>query len=265
MGGIAPQGALVVITGAGSGIGRAIAVRYATHGATVVAADIDEASAKETATLCAGSGRQAFAYACDVADQGAVRNLAHTVEHEHGPVDIVVNNAGVGVAGSFLDTTEDDWTWLRSINLDGVAYGCRAFGESMVSRQHGQIVNIASGAAYLPNRRLASYCATKAAVVMLSRCLRADWAEHGVGVSVVCPGVIKTPILEHTRLRGTAESEKATFARGFKFAHSPDQVAKAVVKAASTDKGMVSVGIETQLGYHALRLAPAFNGLVARI
>lgn len=261
---IDPRGAVAVITGAGSGIGAATAVRFANLGAVVVATDIDEASANETAEQCRRRGAQAHAYRCDVADAEAVQALSDTVSADVGPVDVLVNNAGVGVGGPFLDTTADDWTWLRSINLDGVVHGCRSFGAPMVERRRGHIVNIASGAAYLPNRRLATYCASKAAVVMLSRCLRADWARHHVGVSVVCPGVIKTPILEHTRLRGSAVDEKTLMARAFRIGHSPDAVAKAVTGALARNREMVSVGIETQLGYHALRLLPPLNTVVAR-
>jgi 2-hydroxycyclohexanecarboxyl-CoA dehydrogenase len=262
---IDPRGAAVLITGAGSGIGAATAIRFAKLGARVIATDIDEAAAKETAEKCREHTEYAYAYMCDVADADAVAGLARTVSSEVGHVDVLVNNAGVGVGGPFLDTTADDWTWLRSINLDGVVYGCRTFGAQMVARRRGHIVNIASGAAYLPNRRMATYCASKAAVVMLSRCLRADWARHHVGVSVVCPGVINTPILENTRLRGSAIGEKSRLARAFRLGHSPDTVARAVTGAVARNRAMVSVGIETQLGYHALRLLPPLNALAARV
>ena len=261
MSGIDPRGAVVVVTGAGSGIGHAVALRYAKLGATVVSTDIDETSAKRTAEECRSLGVQARSHVCDVADPDALRELKATVGH----VDVLVNNAGVGVGGPFLDTTADDWTWLRSINLDGVVASCRTFGADMVANRHGQIVNIASGAGYLPNRRMATYCATKAAVVMFSRCLRADWARHGVGVSVVCPGVINTPILQNTRLRGSAVGEKDRLAKAFSMSHSPDTVADAVARCSKSNRAMASVGIETHLGYHALRLLPVLNGLVARV
>jgi 2-hydroxycyclohexanecarboxyl-CoA dehydrogenase len=261
MNGVDPRGAVVVVTGAGSGIGRATALRYAGLGATVVSTDIDEVAAKSTAEECKSAGVQAYSYRCDVADAEAVKEL----KAEVGRVDILVNNAGVGVGGAFLDTTEDDWTWLRSINLDGVIHGCRTFGAAMVEQGYGQIVNIASGAGYLPNRRMATYCATKAGVVMFSRCLRAGLARHQVGVSVVCPGFINTPILQHTRLRGDVVDEKDRLARVFRMSHSPDSVAKAVTRCSTHNRAMASVGFETQLGYHALRLLPALNGLVARL
>jgi 2-hydroxycyclohexanecarboxyl-CoA dehydrogenase len=259
--GIDPHGAVVVVTGAGSGIGNAVALRYAKLGATVVSTDIDEAAAESTAQECRAVGAQAHSHACDVADPDAIKALKASV----GRVDILVNNAGVGVGGPFLDTTDDDWTWLRSINLDGVVACCRTFGADMVANRHGQIVNIASGAGYLPNRRMATYCATKSAVVMFSRCLRADWARHGVGVSVVCPGVINTPILQNTRLRGSAITEKDRLAKAFSMSHSPNSVADSVTRCSRHNRAMASVGLETHLGYHALRLLPALNGLVARV
>ncbi|MBV9639088.1 MAG: SDR family NAD(P)-dependent oxidoreductase [Mycobacteriaceae bacterium] len=119
---------LVVITRAGSGIGAAAARRYAKMGATVVALDIDEPSALLTAHACRIGGGNAHAYACDVADASAVEEIANRIEEVHGPVDVLVNNAGVSVAGPFLDGSLDDWTWLRSVNIDGVIHGCRAFG-----------------------------------------------------------------------------------------------------------------------------------------
>ena len=261
MSGIDPRGAVVDVTGAGSGIGHAVALRYAKLGATVISTDIDETAAKSTAEECRAVGAQARSHVCDVADPEALTALKAAVGH----VDVLVNNAGVGVGGPFLDTTDDDWTWLRSINLDGVVAGCRTFGADMVANRRGQIVNIASGAGYLPNRRMATYCATKAAVVMFSRCLRADWARHGVGVSVVCPGVINTPILQNTRLRGSAVAEKDRLAKAFSMSHSPDAVAASVARCSRRNRAMESVGIETQLGYHALRLLPMLNGLVARV
>ena len=148
---------------------------------------------------------------------------------ELGDVDVLVNNAGVGIAGPFLDSTIEDWEWLRSINIDGVAHGCYAFGPGMVERGRGQVVNIASGAAYIPNRQMAAYCASKAAVVSLSQCLRADWRRHGVGVSVVCPGVINTPIAANSRYVGGMVGRKARAERALGRGHSPDLVAKAIV------------------------------------
>ncbi|MGI8558185.1 MAG: SDR family NAD(P)-dependent oxidoreductase [Solirubrobacteraceae bacterium] len=259
-------GARVVITGAGSGIGRAAALRFARAGSELVAVDIDGESAEATAAACIELGVVASAHVCDVADADAVSALSETIETTLGAVDVLVNNAGVGIAGPFLDATLEDWQWLRSINLDGVAYGCQAFGGAMVARGRGHVVNIASGAAYIPNRQMAAYCATKAAVMMLSQCLRADWRPHGVGVSVVCPGVINTPIASHTRYRGAMTARQGRAERALGLGHSPELVAKAILDCIKRDRDVVPVGFESTVAYKLLRGAPQpIQGLVARV
>lgn len=244
----------VAITGAGSGIGRATALRFAKAGAHVVCIDLDEERARATAAECAGG---AVALRCDVADSAALQSAAETIEHDHGPIDIAVNNAGVGMGGPFLDSDAEDWKWLMRVNLDGVANGCRSFGGPMVERGHGHVVNVASMAAFVMNRDMAAYCASKAAVLALSRCLRADWAPHGVGVSVICPGVINTPIVTHTRLLGPLEGRQAHLQRQFRFGHAPDAVAKAIVRAAENNLGVVPVGLEAGIARRLLPFVPA--------
>ncbi len=259
------DGARAVITGAGSGIGRATALRFAKSGAEVVAVDIDGASAEATAAECRQAGGEATAYVCDVADAAAFAGLAESVETDRGQVDVLVNNAGVGIGGSFLDSSVEDWNWLRSINIDGVAYGCYAFGPGMIERGRGQVVNIASGAAYIPNRHMAAYCASKAAVVSFSQCLRADWRGKGVGVSVVCPGVINTPIASNSRFRGAMVAKQARAEWGLSKGHSPDLVAKAIADCVKRDRDMVPVGFESAVAYKLLRGAPQrVQGLIAR-
>jgi 2-hydroxycyclohexanecarboxyl-CoA dehydrogenase len=260
--GVKPKDARVLITGAGSGIGAATALRYAKQGAHVIAVDIDGDAAAVTAETCATVGPAATAHMCDVADAAAMLALAEEV----GEVDVLVNNAGVGVAGPFLDATLEDWEWLRSINIDGVVHGVRAFAPGMLERRHGHVVNIASAAAYIPQRSLAAYCTSKAAVLMLSQCLRADWASQKVGVSVICPGVIDTPIARNTRMVGRAEGRRSQAVGALRMGHSPDLVAKAIVNAATKNHDIVPVGIESTLAFRVLRLAPGpIQGLVARV
>jgi NAD(P)-dependent dehydrogenase (short-subunit alcohol dehydrogenase family) len=264
---VAIKRARIVITGAGSGIGEATALRCAKAGAEVIAVDIDGVRAQDTADACiAGGAKNAAAYTVDVADRVAVEQLAAAVEAEHGPVDVLVNNAGVGIGGPFLEASLDDWDWLRGINIDGVSYGCHAFGTAMVARRHGQIVNIASGAAYIHNRHMAAYCASKAAVLTLSKCLRADWAGSGVGVSAICPGVIDTPIHKATRMVGAVDGQRERIARAFSFGHSPDLVAKAIVRAIEHNHAVVPVGLESEVAYRMLPFIPGpVQGLLARV
>ena len=246
----------VVITGAGSGIGAATARRYAGLNASVACVDIDGERAEQTAGDCRERGAEAHAFTCDVADAGAVHELAATIEGDLGPVDVLVNNAGVGIAGPFLDADVADWDWLIGINLNGVAYGCHAFGPAMVERGHGQIVNVASGAAYMMSRDMAAYCASKAAVVALSRCLRGEWASAGVGVSVICPGVINTPIASATKMFGALADRQDRLVRAMGRGHSPDLVAKAIVRAAERNQELVPVGFESAIAYRTLPFVP---------
>jgi NAD(P)-dependent dehydrogenase (short-subunit alcohol dehydrogenase family) len=215
---------------------------------------VDEVSAKQTAVECGGE-----AFAVDVADGAAVENLAATVEASHGPLDVLVNNAGVGMSGHFLDTTLGDWDWILGVNLRGVIHGCLAFGPRMVACGRGHVVNVSSALAYTPRASEPAYVTTKAAVLSLSRCLRADWARHGVGVSVVCPGVIATPIIEHARFRGTqARPENVARLRGAfaRRGHPPAAVASAVIDAVSHNRAVVPVGPEAWAGWLLAGLIP---------
>jgi NAD(P)-dependent dehydrogenase (short-subunit alcohol dehydrogenase family) len=253
-----------VVTGAGSGIGRATAAAFAARGATVVCADIDLDAAHKTAALCGEAGGTGRAEGCDVADPDAVAALAART----GPVDVLVNNAGVGMTGRFADMSVEDWLWIRSINLDGVVHGCAAFGPAMIARRRGQVINVSSGFGYTMRANEGAYVATKAAVLALSRCLRADWAPHGVGVTAICPGVINTPIVGATRYlgdRGEAGTRRRV-ERIFRRGHAPETVAGAIVAAAEKNPAVVPVGWEAHLGWYLNRIAPlAVQDRLARL
>ena len=258
------QGRLVLVTGAGSGIGRATAAAFANRGATVVCADIDVEAAEKMAALCAEAGGTGRAEHCDVTDPTALVALAERT----GPVDVLVNNAGVGMTGRFADMTVDDWRWIRSVNLDGVVHACAAFGPAMIARGSGQVINVSSGLGYTMRATEGAYVTTKAGVLALSRCLRADWAPHGVGVTVVCPGVINTPIVAATRYLGD-RAEAGTrhrIERIFRRGHSPETVADAIVAAAEHNPAVVPVGWEARLGWHLNRITPlAVQDRLARL
>jgi NAD(P)-dependent dehydrogenase (short-subunit alcohol dehydrogenase family) len=261
-------GSLAVVTGAGSGIGRATALALAAEGAKVLAVDINEVAAKETAATIGGT---AAAYAADVSDADAMTALAATIEADHGVPDIVVNNAGIGMSGRFLETTAADWDRIIGVNQRGVVNGCAAFGPAMVARGSGQVVNVSSGLGYIAAADTPAYCATKAAVLHLSKCLRADWGTHGVGVSVICPGVINTPIAQNTHYLGAGGDKARELAqKGFGRAHSPDIVAKAIVSAVRHNRSVVPVGAESWVGWYLVRLTPTpvldvVGGIVARV
>ncbi len=180
---------LVVVTGAGSGIGRAIALGFAANGARIVVADLDLAAATSVCELIAARGGTAHARQVDVSAAADMERFADWVRTEVGVPDVVVNNAGIAIVGPLLAHTEEDWQRIVGVNLLGVVRGCRLFGTQMAERgTGGHLVNIASAAAYAPSASLPAYAATKAAVRMFSECLRAELASAGIGVTAICPG-----------------------------------------------------------------------------
>ncbi|MFM9377067.1 SDR family oxidoreductase [Gordonia sp. VNK21] len=261
-------GKLAVITGAGSGIGRETAYRLAELGCEVVLADIDAGAAAETASECKAKGVLTASYALDVADVAAVTRFAEQVRAQHGVPDIVINNAGVAVAGSALAASDEQIDRLFDINLRGVISGSRAFGAQMVERGvGGHIVNLASAAAFTPSRDLGLYAASKAGVLMFSESLRAELAEHRIGVTAICPGIVHTNITRTTAFAGS-DDEAAEQARidGLyaKRNFTPDRVADDIVKAVQNDKAVVPVTPEAKIGYRIYRFAPWASRMGAR-
>ncbi|WP_026410948.1 SDR family oxidoreductase [Actinomadura oligospora] len=265
------EGSLVVVTGAGSGIGRATALAFAERGAEVVAADLDPASAQRTAELARLLGPDAHAFQVDVADADAMEDFAKTVLHDHGVPEVVVNNAGIGMAGGFLDHTPDDWKRVLDVNLWGVVHGTRLFAGQMAERgQGGHIVNTASAAAFTPSRTLPAYATSKAAVLMLSECLRAELAGQGIGVTAICPGVVNTNITRTSRFVGRdaaaqqQDRERASRAYALRN-YGPDRVAEQVVRAVLKDRAVVPVTPEAHVSRLVSRLSPGLMRLFARI
>jgi NAD(P)-dependent dehydrogenase (short-subunit alcohol dehydrogenase family)/pimeloyl-ACP methyl ester carboxylesterase len=258
---------LALVTGAASGIGEATARALAARGARVLLVDRDAAGAARAADSIDG----AHSFACDVSDEAAMERLATVVLSEHGVPQVVVNNAGIGIAGGFLETGFDDWRQIVSINLMGVVHGARLFGRAMVEQgEGGQIVNTASAAAFSPNRLLPAYSTTKAAVLMLSECLRAELEPWGIGVTAVCPGFIATNITRTTRWVGRGEEEQqrlATFAteayqrRNF----GPDRVAAEIVEAIGADRPLAVITPEAKLMRALSRFAPGVMRRLAKL
>ncbi|MFD3377206.1 MULTISPECIES: SDR family oxidoreductase [unclassified Streptomyces] len=265
-------GQLVLVTGAGSGIGRATAFAFAEAGARVVAVDRDAESAARTAELSRLIGApQAWAETVDVSDEQAMEKLAEKVAAEYGVVDVLVNNAGIGLSGSFLDTTAADWRTVLDVNLWGVIHGCRLFGKQMAERgQGGHIVNTASAAAYLPSRTLPAYSTSKAAVLMLSECLRAELAGQGIGVTAICPGFINTNITSTARFTGVdADEEKRRQKKSARLYglrnYPPEKVAEAVLRAVVRNQAVVPVTAEARGGRLMSRFTPRALRAIARM
>jgi short-subunit dehydrogenase len=255
---------LVVVTGAGSGIGRATAAAFAAAGAEVVVSDVDEVGLKQTVAQLTGGGAVAHSYLVDVADAEAVERFAAQVCRRHGVPDVVVNNAGIGVAGDFLDTPVQQFDRVLDVNLGGVVNGCRAFARRLVDRgEGGHIVNVASMAAYAPLSSLNAYCTSKAAVYMFSDCLRAELADAGIGVTTICPGVVNTNIVSATtmvspeRVPSAIAGRRAQINRMFEMRnYGPEKVATAILSAVRANTPIRPVTPEAYLLYGTSRLLP---------
>ncbi|WP_058045378.1 SDR family oxidoreductase [Streptomyces roseifaciens] len=265
-------GRLVLVTGAASGIGRATAFAFAEAGARVVAVDRDPEGAARTADMARLIGSPgAWGECADVSDEAAMEKLAAKVAAEYGVVDVLVNNAGIGLAGSFMDTSAEDWRKVLDVNLWGVIHGCRLFGKQMAERgQGGHIVNTASAAAFQPSRTLPAYSTSKAAVLMLSECLRAELAGQGIGVSAICPGIVNTPITGTARFAGVSEEEerrmRAKVGRAYgRRNYPPEKVAEAVLRAVVRNQAVVPVTPEAHGLQFMSRFAPWAQRALARI
>ncbi len=189
-------GAVAVVTGGASGIGRALSEALAGRGADVVIADRQAELAEEVAAGLRKAGRRATAAFLDVRDFPAVDRLVLETVEARGRLDYFFNNAGIGIGGEVRDYAIEDWSQVFEVNIQGVANGVQAAYPVMVRQRFGHIVNTASMAGLMPSPMTVAYAASKHAVVGLSISLRVEAAEEGVRVSVLCPGVIRTPILE---------------------------------------------------------------------
>jgi NAD(P)-dependent dehydrogenase (short-subunit alcohol dehydrogenase family) len=231
----------------------------------VLCVDLDLQAAERTAAAAGGT-----AYRLDVADSTATEKLADQVITEHGVPDIVMANAGIGVTGGFLETSEEDWRRVLDVNLWGVVNTLRAFLPPMVERgEGGHAVITASMAGFFPTPTLPAYSTTKAGVLMLAQCLEGELRPAGIGVSAICPGIVHTNITSTTRFAGaTAEEERsrrelATRAyrrRGY----GPDRVANAVVKAVLQRRTVVPVTPEARIAALATRMSPALTRAFGR-
>ncbi|WP_445161088.1 SDR family oxidoreductase [Mycobacterium sp. Dal123C01] len=265
-------GKLALITGAGTGIGRATAVELARHGAgKVVIVDRDLAAANETADAVRAACAEAAVYQADVSDEESMNNLAAQVRNDHGVVDILVNNAGIGMAGRFLETSPANWEDIIGVNVRGVISGSRAFGAQMVERgEGGTIINMASASAYLPSKSMVAYSTTKAAVLAFSESLRADFADEGIAVTAVCPGFVNTDIAKSTVYAGMSadQQERARDKADAAYRrrnYTPEATAKAIVKAIKTGPAVLPIAAESRIGYAMRRISPSMIRLLARL
>lgn len=241
------HGRLALVTGAGRGLGEAIARALAARGARLILCDIDPALLDPLADELGAVDRAVV----DVADPDAMQALADRIHAEHGPLGVLVNNAGVVAAGPALEMPLADWRWMLGVNLMGVLHGCHVFGPAMVAAPgRGHIVNIASAAGFNGLPRMSGYAVSKAAVLSWSESLRMEIPHGALGISVICPGFIPTRLAETGRYPAGAAGEaiKASAARVMdRRGRSPADVGRAVISAIDRDRFLVPLYTESWL------------------
>jgi NAD(P)-dependent dehydrogenase (short-subunit alcohol dehydrogenase family) len=252
------KGKQVLVTGAASGIGLECAKAFAQRGANLVISDINATALEKARAEIAGTGVACFAQACDVAKEESVAAFAAAVEKAVGPVDVLVNNAGVAFLGGFDETPLSEWRRIYDINVMGIVHCIRAFLPAM--RKAGgarKIVNVASLAGFAPAPNMSAYAASKHAVVGLSEVLAMELHDTQISVLVVCPGIINTAIVHVSPTASgmsAAQIQKLQKYYADEGCH-PRVVAADVVRSIERDDGFLFTGPSAKLGYHAMRLS----------
>ncbi len=248
-------GKVAIVTGAASGIGKAVATALGSLGATVYAADINERGAQETAALITRAGGDGTAAKVDVTKPAEVKKLITGAVKKHGRLDYMFNNAGIAIVGETRDLTDDHWKKIIDINLMGVLAGTLAAYRLMVKQGSGHIVNTASLAGLIPVPLESCYSLTKYAVVGLSTSLRGEGAALGVKVSVVCPGFVRTPIIDgYTPVGFDPADLKQTQPKKMTDVNKAAQI---ILTGVAKNKSIILVGSDAHIAWRLYKLWPS--------
>jgi NAD(P)-dependent dehydrogenase (short-subunit alcohol dehydrogenase family) len=262
------SGKLALVTGAAGGIGRSIALALAKRGLNlVICCDTNQAGLAETAELITAFGVTAFPMRVDISNAEAMKELADRVHRDHGALDVLVNNAGVSLIGGLLDMSLEDWTKMIGTNLLGVIHGCHFFLPEMVKRRSGHVVNTASASAFVSFPASVAYSATKFGVLGLSEGLREELAPYGIGLTVVCPGMVKTGVAKNAIYRGrydTAEMRQRFAANLEKTGSDPEKLGETVARAIEKNQYLVTPTTDAFMMYLLKRLSPDLTAFVGR-
>lgn len=249
------RGKRIFITGGGSGLGRALALRYARDGWKVCIGDVNEAGGAAVLAELQAAGAEAFFLRCDVTKESDMEAARDALLARFGGVDIVVNNAGVAVAGGIDETPEADWAWITDINLLGVVRGCRVFTPVFRRQGGGWFINVASMAGLLHPPQMAAYNATKAAVVALSETTYAELLPDNIGTSVVCPAFFRTNLADTVRA-SNADLANATRRLVNKAKIGADEIAEQVFRGVARGEFRIMTHAVERRLYYIKRVTP---------
>ncbi|MGW5223983.1 SDR family NAD(P)-dependent oxidoreductase [Nocardia niigatensis] len=252
-------GRVVVVTGAGSGIGRELALQCARRGARLALCDLNPEGLDQTvADARAAGATEVHAQPVNVADAEQVTAFAKATTAALGTSDVLINNAGIAVIGGIMDTTLGDWDRLLEVNVLGVVHGVSAFVPDMIKRGNGHVVNLSSAAGVLANPQLGAYSASKFAVFGMSEALRMELRPHGVTVTTVCPGIVNTAITHTSAYRGgNADARRAKTTSSYaKRGYTAERAAANILEAIDRGKAVAPITPEAHLMYALSRLAP---------
>jgi len=247
------RGRVAVVTGAAGGLGRALALELAHAGMDLALADIAEGALEHVATELRATGRRVLSVPTDVSDPRALERLLARTLTDLGSCHLMCNNAGVFHAAPMLEASEAEWSRVIGVNLWGVVHGCKTFGAHFAAQGEGHLLNTASAAGLFPVPGMSAYSTSKYAVVGFSQQLRWELAPDGVGVTVLCPGVIKTQMARAAGV-GLAHVDIDAMIR---YAPSPERLARQAVRAVTRNRPMVLYGPEAH-AFRLLRLLPAW-------
>lgn len=233
-----------MVTGAGSGIGKASALRFAAEGARVAVTDIDAGALQTVSDRISAEGGESFAVVADVADAGDCEQAARKVRAAWGRIDVLVANAGVQIGGGLLEASEQDWERILGVNLKGVAYSCRAVIPAMIKQASGSIVIVSSVNALVGSAGMAVYDMTKAAVLALTRNLATEFGTQGIRVNAVCPGNTLTDFhIAKMARKGVTEDQIREMTRGYGLLGriaEPEEIANAIYFLAGDQSSFIT-------------------------
>ena len=248
-------GKRILITGAGSGLGRAMAIEFAKEGCRIAVADINQDRAKKTVELVNKKGGEGFEIICDVKRATGFDRIAKILKKEWGGIDILVNNAAVAAAGYMEKIGVKDWDWIINENLKSVIYGCRTFIPVLAEQGEGYIVNIASSAGIVSLPEMSSYNVCKAGVISLSETLRVELAKKNIGVTVVTPTFFKSNLMD--QFICTDEGQRKFFEACMEKASvTPERIAQHVVKSIKRKRMYVITQLDGKFAWRFKRYLP---------